>query len=75
MHLVIPDAIGYFYHIQHALVNADSNTIYLSQDLHREVKHWEELCTIMYTQTSYLAEIVQRISINLGRTNPSRLGT
>ena len=39
VHLVIPGAIGYFYHIQMALTKANRRTAYLSKDFHRDVAH------------------------------------
>ena len=47
MHLAIPGAIGYFYHIQMALTKANHRKAYLSNSFHHDISYWQHLCCII----------------------------
>ena len=70
MHLVIPGAIGHFYHIQKALTHASPKMAYLSNDFHADIAHWRTLHS-MATRSTYMVEIVQRIPTDFGFTDAS----
>ena len=77
MHLAIPGAVGYFYHLQMDITAAHHAiwaTSYLSKSFHREVTFWKSLFEDMISRPTYLAEIVQRLATDVGYTNASGLG-
>ena len=62
MHLAIPGAMGYFYHLQMALTasnHASRSTAYPFKDLHRDVQFWRYLFVDMVSQPTFFAAIVQ----------------
>ena len=77
MHLVIPGAVGHFYHLQMALTATNyaiRATAYILKDFHRDVQFWQSLCVDMVSRPTLFAEIVQRLATDVGYTNASGLG-
>ena len=75
MHLAIPGAMGYFYHLQMALTasnHASRSTAYPFKDLHRDVQFWRYLFVDMVSQPTFFAAIVQCLVTDIGYTKRLR---
>ena len=77
LQLVIPRAVGHFYHLQMDLKadnHASQATAYLSGKNHRDIKCWKYLCAGMSSRATYIAEIVERLATDVGYTDVSGIG-
>ena len=69
--------MGHFYHLQMALTAANHAswaTAYLSKGLYRDVQFCKSLCVDIGSRPTFLAEIVRRLSTDVGYTNALSIG-
>ena len=67
LHIVVPGAIGQFYHLQTALTRSGMiRQAYISKGFHLDIAHWIFLCTEVLSWLTFIAEIVQQMWMVLG---------
>ena len=75
MHLVVPIVNGHFYHLQMVLAHAGSGCrAYLTSGFHQDLAHWTQLAEDVLSRPTSLAEVVQRIPMDMGFCNAAGPG-